>query len=852
MTAIWPGCTLDATWQERQGPAAASDTSVAYATMAQVDESIVFSGITACLSVLLVGILIVYVLRLVYQRFPRLPPIPTDSWVFFSVGVTCAVVLQFGYGQRLSQTVDVLDESFPDLFFAVMLPPIIFESGYSLQMKEFASSFMPAAMLAGPGTLISTVVVALLLYLFGLMHATYGFSFLDSLLLGTVVSATDTIAVLTTMDSKGIRRSFYSLVYGESVLNDAVALVAFRVFVSYEKNDVTFLSVLAGFGAFFVVFAGSVVTGVAVAAGAALLFKHGPLRHRLLNAPTMAPAPHNAPADANGHSSTGVSRNGHSAAVDSLATAASEVERTLYCVLPFLSYMIAEATELSGVVATLFCGIVMAYTARKNVSNETREFANGLFRMLANLFESLAFVYIGIATTELGGDAMKEHWPTAVLLVFFCLAGRAVAVWCVSWMVNRIPAVTAAESSLRHPTLRVVSQRPTTQRIGKADRTLLWWCGLRGGVAYALALHAKTLVVDKEAGEVMPIATLFVAVVSLLVIPPAIGPLASKLGLGESAPEHSASDTEPTEVEAIEQRRGEGTVGGVTAAVSNDRGRILHQYSSRRQSIAQGLVQSDHTAPMRADSNGVVDASSSDGADRLGLPRGAVAGDGNPYTSKPMLDRDSTGAQQIHLPVFAVAGAGGQIANAHHASTEGSGDHPASTRTIADRRLSEVILEPFVPSGSSRESQLRQHLDHDTSGGPGASRPGTLRPPAVGEVSRQTSVGSHAQISPLSALVVASNRAMPFAELIATRAIGWLTVAEPRQPEEARTLVGRSQGQASSSQAPADVSVTSPGLDRNLLAGSSAGFQDHVGSDGTAGSLEPLVAREQPTGAPHR
>jgi hypothetical protein len=83
-----------------------------------------------------------------------------------------------------------------------LLPPIIFESGYGVETREFAASLRPAAWLAGPGTVIAAVTTAVLLALAGAAGAGYAFSFLDALLLGTVVSATsngnETNALFTT------------------------------------------------------------------------------------------------------------------------------------------------------------------------------------------------------------------------------------------------------------------------------------------------------------------------------------------------------------------------------------------------------------------------------------------------------------------------------------------------------------------------------------------------------------------------------------------------------------------------------------------------------------------------------
>ena len=102
-----------------------------------------------------------------------------------------------------------------------------------------------------------------------------------------------------------------------------------------------------------------------------------------------------------------------------------------------------------------------------------------------------------------------------------------------SWLANYV-----LFSALRRDTLQAApaaaasagTKASAALRISKESRLFLWWCGLRGGVAFALALHARQLV-DGEAGEAVAIATLFVVALSLLVIPPTIGPLAMQLKL---------------------------------------------------------------------------------------------------------------------------------------------------------------------------------------------------------------------------------------------------------------------------------------------------------------------------------
>jgi NhaP-type Na+/H+ or K+/H+ antiporter len=444
----------------------------------EADEADSFAsvGISTCLLLLCAGTLLAYLLHLAAQRAPRrlrpwLRP-PTESWLWALLGLVAGLVLEFGLSARLAAVVEIVDASFPTLFFSALLPPIIFRSGYGLDAASFARALWPASLLAGPGTVVSALVVGVLLFLAGALRVgCFPFSLLQALLLGSVVSATDTVAVLTTLaegaSAAPIGRDLFSLVYGESVLNDAVALVLFRTLAAAERSgDAASLAGAAWAVASFAgVFVGSTLVGVGVGCATALLFKH--FRLRRARGPTAA-APAQAaegaegavnapaPAEAAGAASPAISAFVAEAlatdAADGAAAEAAEageveadgegglegeVERTLFCVLPFLSYFIAEGASLSGVVAVLFCGIVVGKTAQHNVSAATRSFARALFQMLASLFEALVFVYVGIALPQLGGAAMRAHWPTALALVAACLLGRAAGVWLCSAIVNR-------------------------------------------------------------------------------------------------------------------------------------------------------------------------------------------------------------------------------------------------------------------------------------------------------------------------------------------------------------------------------------------------------------------------------
>ena len=96
--------------------------------------------------------------------------------------------------------------------------------------------------------------------------------------------------------------------------------------------------------------------------------------------------------------------------------------------------------------------------------------------MLAMLFESLAFVYVGLALPSLGSQGMKDGWHIALILVVLCVTARAVSTsFCVS-IINFL--------------------RPAATRVSKSAQFVIWLAGLRGGVAYALAKAAAKVVTD--------------------------------------------------------------------------------------------------------------------------------------------------------------------------------------------------------------------------------------------------------------------------------------------------------------------------------------------------------------------
>jgi NhaP-type Na+/H+ or K+/H+ antiporter len=154
-----------------------------------------------------------------------------------------------------------------------LLPPIIFESGYNMNKVMFFKNIASILALALIGTVISTAVVGVGLWLVRSWFLTEAqhISLIECLVFGALISATDPVTVLAIFKALRVDFNLYSNCFGESVLNDAVAIVLYGTLISFLDEPLTFSSVAFGALRFVVIFVGSILVGVIVALLSALV-----------------------------------------------------------------------------------------------------------------------------------------------------------------------------------------------------------------------------------------------------------------------------------------------------------------------------------------------------------------------------------------------------------------------------------------------------------------------------------------------------------------------------------------------------------------------------------------------------
>ncbi|XP_044525393.1 sodium/hydrogen exchanger 9 [Gracilinanus agilis] len=171
----------------------------------------------------------------------------------------------------------------PEIFFNVLLPPIIFHAGYSLKKRHFFQNLGSILTYAFLGTAISCIVIGLVMYGFVQAMVHMGqlrkgdFHFTDCLFFGSLMSATDPVTVLAIFHELHVDTDLYTLLFGESVLNDAVAIVlTYSISIYSPKDNPNTFDAAAFFqsvGNFLGIFAGSFAMGSAYAVVTALLTK---------------------------------------------------------------------------------------------------------------------------------------------------------------------------------------------------------------------------------------------------------------------------------------------------------------------------------------------------------------------------------------------------------------------------------------------------------------------------------------------------------------------------------------------------------------------------------------------------
>ncbi|KAI0481166.1 Sodium/hydrogen exchanger family-domain-containing protein [Xylariaceae sp. FL0804] len=382
-----------------------------------------------------------------------------ETVISIFAGMTVGLILRVGAGSSIQGLI-----SFDyQIFFNLLLPPIILNSGYELHQANFFRNIGTILVFAFAGTFMSAIIIGLLLWLYTRVPLEgLDMSFNDAISIGATLSATDPVTILAIFNTYKVDPKLYTIIFGESILNDAIAIVIFETAQKYRSDEVGAYGVISfffGVGTFLLNFFGSLLIGVTVGVGTALMLKFTYVRRY------------------------------------------PQIETCLIVLITYASYFFSQAVRMSGIVSLLFTGITLKHYAYFNMSRRTQLSTKYFFQVLAQLSENFIFIYLGLS---LFTDTQLDFKPLLIIVTVcaVCMA-RWVAVFPLSKAINWFHHYRA-----RRQGQQVEDELPYNYQ------AMLFWAGLRGAVGVALA----ALLNENQASSFAFKATVLVVVVLTVII----------------------------------------------------------------------------------------------------------------------------------------------------------------------------------------------------------------------------------------------------------------------------------------------------------------------------------------------
>ncbi|XP_061487316.1 sodium/hydrogen exchanger 8 isoform X3 [Rhineura floridana] len=235
------------------------------------------SGMTIFFSLLVLAICIILVHLLIRYRLHFMP----ESVAVVSLGILMGAFIKIIESQKLANWKE--EEMFrPNMFFLLLLPPIIFESGYSLHKGNFFQNIGSITLFSVIGTAISAFIVGGGIYFLGQADVIYKLNMTDSFAFGSLISAVDPVATIAIFNALNVDPVLNMLVFGESILNDAVSIVLTNTAEGLTREHTSDVSgwqtFLQALGYFLKMFFGSAALGTLTGLISALVLKHIDLR----------------------------------------------------------------------------------------------------------------------------------------------------------------------------------------------------------------------------------------------------------------------------------------------------------------------------------------------------------------------------------------------------------------------------------------------------------------------------------------------------------------------------------------------------------------------------------------------
>lgn len=315
----------------------------------------------------------------------------------------------------------------PDLVFFLFLPPLLYIQAFYTSWRDFRRELRGILLLAVGLVIATTIAVARVAH--GVIP---DFPLAAGFVLGAIVSPPDAVAASAIAQHLAVPRRLVTMLEGESLINDATGLVAFKMSLAAVGATVAIGHSLWRPGLFLYVAAGGIVTGLAIGWGITWIRRW-------------------------------------------LMDAGAQIILALSLLTPFVSYLVADFLDVSGVLSVVATGLFVGWQAPFLLSPSVRLDANAFWGVITYLLNGLIFILIGLQLPIIVEGIRGESWPQ---LLFYALVVNATCI-----LVRLFWVFPGAYLPRLLPSVRRSEPAPNWRHV-----FIVGWAGMRGVVSLAAAL----------------------------------------------------------------------------------------------------------------------------------------------------------------------------------------------------------------------------------------------------------------------------------------------------------------------------------------------------------------------------
>ena len=321
----------------------------------------------------------------------------------------------------------------PAIVFLIFLPPLLYDAAFKTSYKEFKTHFNTIATLATGLVFLTTAGIAAIAH-----YIIPGMNWPLSFVLGAILSATDAVAAIGVTKGLGLSRNATVILEGESLVNDASALIAWR-FAIAAVTGITFV-IWKAWLQFWLLIGGGLVVGVLLGYGLAFVLKR--VRDNVL------------------------------------------VAISFMLLMPFVTYSVAEDLHVSGVLAVVTFGLVIARFGNKDFPDALKQQSASFWNIIIFLLNGLIFILIGLefphVLKKIGKGQALAYAGYALLIFLVALLVRMARVF-----LQRINLQQAFRRGKRKMVKEALLDVPTS--------LIISWAGMRGIVSLAAAISLPVM-----------------------------------------------------------------------------------------------------------------------------------------------------------------------------------------------------------------------------------------------------------------------------------------------------------------------------------------------------------------------